>query len=92
MIKIFRKFRQKYIAGNSVVKYLLYAIGEIILVVIGILIALQINNWNEERKLAIEEIDILNALQVEIRINYHYLKIMLLIPTNPIFMDQLSSN
>tara|TARA_R110000787_G_scaffold70646_15_gene157128 strand:+ start:18971 stop:19726 length:756 start_codon:yes stop_codon:yes gene_type:complete len=50
MITIFRKIRQKLIANNSASKYLLYAIGEIILVVIGILIALQINNNNDERK------------------------------------------
>jgi hypothetical protein len=50
MIKFFRKIRQKLISENRVGKYLVYAIGEIILVVIGILIALQINNWNENRK------------------------------------------
>ncbi len=50
MIKFFRKIRQNMIKENKVRKYLLYAIGEIILVVIGILIALQINNLNEERK------------------------------------------
>lgn len=52
MIKFFRKIRQKLLNKNKIGKYLLYAIGEIILVVIGILIALQINNWNEERKSA----------------------------------------
>jgi len=51
MIKFFRKIRQKMLTENKFSKYLLYAIGEIVLVVIGILIALQINNWNEERKL-----------------------------------------
>jgi hypothetical protein len=50
MIKFFRKIRQTMIKENRVSKYMLYAIGEIILVVIGILIALQINNWNEHRK------------------------------------------
>lgn len=50
MIKFFRKIRLNMIEKNRVSKYLLYAIGEIILVVIGILIALQINNWNEKRK------------------------------------------
>lgn len=50
MIKFFRKIRQKLIIDNRFGNYLLYAIGEIILVVIGILIALQINNWNEEQK------------------------------------------
>jgi len=50
MIKFFRKIRQKLLSENRVSKYLIYAIGEILLVVIGILIALQINNWNEESK------------------------------------------
>lgn len=50
MIKFFRKIRQHMIKENKASKYMLYAIGEIVLVVIGILIALQINNWNENRK------------------------------------------
>ncbi|MTE27867.1 DUF6090 family protein [Winogradskyella ouciana] len=49
MIKFFRHIRQSMIKQNKTKKYLLYAIGEIILVVIGILIALQINNWNNDR-------------------------------------------
>jgi predicted HTH domain antitoxin len=48
MIKFFRHIRQTLIMENKTSKYFKYAIGEIILVVIGILIALQINNWNEE--------------------------------------------
>ena len=50
MIKFFRHIRKKLLSENRFNKYLLYAIGEIILVVIGILIALQINNWNEYDK------------------------------------------
>lgn len=50
MVKIFRKTRQNLLSENKLSKYTLYAIGEIALVVIGILIALQINNWNEGRK------------------------------------------
>jgi len=50
MIPIFRKTRKKMADDNKPMKYLRYAIGEIILVVIGILIALSINNWNENRK------------------------------------------
>jgi sensor domain CHASE-containing protein len=50
MIKFFRKIRQNMIKENRTSKYLLYAIGEIVLVVIGILIALSINNSNQERK------------------------------------------
>ncbi|MAZ73832.1 MAG: hypothetical protein CMC70_11880 [Flavobacteriaceae bacterium] len=54
MIKFFRKIRQRMLTENKFSKYLLYAIGEIILVVIGILIALQVNNLNEERKLSLQ--------------------------------------
>jgi len=50
MIKFFRKIRQNLLMENKTGKYFKYAIGEIVLVVIGILIALQINNWNEGRK------------------------------------------
>ncbi|GAA4812071.1 DUF6090 family protein [Litoribaculum gwangyangense] len=50
MIKFFRKIRQNLLMENKTGKYFKYAIGEIVLVVIGILIALQINNWNETRK------------------------------------------
>jgi hypothetical protein len=50
MIKFFRKIRQSLLLKGNTGKYLKYAIGEIILVVIGILIALSINNWNEDRK------------------------------------------
>ncbi|HKK12489.1 MAG TPA: DUF6090 family protein [Flavobacteriaceae bacterium] len=50
MIKFFRNIRQKIIKEGKTANYLKYAIGEIVLVVIGILIALQINNWNENRK------------------------------------------
>ena len=62
MIKFFRKIRQKLLTENKFRKYLVYAIGEIVLVVIGILIALQINNWNTEQKIEKEEISILNNL------------------------------
>lgn len=53
------------IKDNKLTKYLLYAIGEILLVVIGILIALQINNWNEARKLDIKESIYLNGLKID---------------------------
>ncbi len=49
MIKFFRKIRYDLMGQNKTGKYLKYAVGEIVLVVIGILLALQINNWNQER-------------------------------------------
>jgi len=51
MISFFRKIRQKLLQQNKVSHYLAYAFEEIFLVVIGILIALQINTWNEDRKI-----------------------------------------
>jgi len=57
MIKFFRKIRKNLLSEGKTSKYLKYALGEIILVVIGILIALQINNWNENRKNKIAEAD-----------------------------------
>jgi len=65
MIKFFRKIRQKLLTENKFRNYLLYALGEIILVVLGILIALQINNWSEVRKNENIEYQYLNRLKTE---------------------------
>ena len=62
MIKLFRKIRQNFLSEGKTAKYLKYAISEIVLVVIGILIALSINNWNENRKAAIQEEIVLKSL------------------------------
>ena len=83
MIKIFRIIRQKLLFENKpaqprggpaqpsggISTYFIYAIGEIVLVVIGILIALQINNWNELRKDRIKEKVVLKKLQEDYRAN-----------------------
>ena len=62
MIKFFQKIRRKLVFENKTNRYFTYAIGEIFLVVIGILIALQINNWNEARKASLLEIEYLKRL------------------------------
>jgi hypothetical protein len=69
MIKFFRKIRQKLLNENRLGKYSLYAIGEILLVVIGILIALQINNQNDLRKDRIKEIHYLKNIKTDLNIN-----------------------
>ena len=65
MIRFFRTLRQRLLAENRVSRYLLYAVGEIVLVVIGILIALQVNNWNEKRMNASAEFKSLIDLKSE---------------------------
>ena len=74
MIKFFRKIRQKLLSENKFSKYLLYAIGEIILVVIGILIALQINNWDQNTSLNKQEIKALKNLKEDFKFNLEALK------------------
>ena len=66
MIKFFRKIRYDLMEKNKTGKYLKYAIGEIILVVIGILIALQINTWNENHGINKKEIKYINRLIVDL--------------------------
>ena len=63
MLRFLSQIRQRLLTENRFSKYLLYAVGEILLVVVGILIALQIDNWNEERKLKKEEFLILAELK-----------------------------
>ncbi len=65
MIKFFRKIRQNLLTENKLSKYILYALGESILVVIGILIALQINTWNQNRLALNEERTILKNINTE---------------------------
>jgi len=66
MLKFFRTIRKKLIEQDNIRKYLLYAIGEILLVVIGILIALQVNNWNEERKDKLKETALVSQLHSDL--------------------------
>jgi len=71
MVNIYRRIRKKMANDNRPLKYMRYAIGEIVLVVIGILIALQINNWNEERKERKQERKILTELLTSLEQNYN---------------------
>ena len=69
MIKFFRKIRRNLLSEKKTTKYFKYAIGEIILVVIGILIALQINNWNDNNKKNELEQEALYNLKVDFELN-----------------------
>ena len=69
MIKFFRKIRQSLLNEGKTTKYFKYAIGEIVLVVIGILIALQVNSWKEERRNNTKEQQILSQLKEEYTAN-----------------------
>lgn len=69
MIKFFRKIRQRLLSESKFSRYLLYATGEIVLVVIGILLALQINTWNVEHGNRLQERQILKQLSIEYKEN-----------------------
>ena len=74
MLRFFRQIRQKLLTENKFSKYLLYAVGEILLVVIGILIALQVDTWNEGRKMVERERQVLQSLLSEIKTNMEVLR------------------
>ncbi|MCB0662960.1 MAG: hypothetical protein KDC24_09485 [Saprospiraceae bacterium] len=66
MIKFFRIIRQQLLSDNKVSKYLLYALGEIVLVIIGILLALQINDWSTNQQHKKEEKRILQSIKTDV--------------------------
>jgi len=69
MIRLFRKIRQQLLSEDKYPIYLVYAAGEILLVVIGILLALQIDNWNDQRKERIRELNYLHAIKNDLELN-----------------------
>jgi len=73
MIKLFRKIRYDLMEQNQSSKYLKYALGEIVLVVIGILIALSINNWTEYKKERRQEQKIITELLSALKNNYKHM-------------------
>ena len=74
MIKFFRHIRRSLLAENKFSKYIIYAIGEIVLVVIGILLALQINTWNHNNQIENEITAHLNSLKLEVETNLNNLE------------------
>jgi hypothetical protein len=73
MLRFFRQIRQKLIVQENIRKYVWYALGEILLVVIGILIALQVNNWNENRVDREYEIQMLGEINSALEKDINYL-------------------
>jgi hypothetical protein len=74
MLNFFRRIRKKLADDNKPLKYMRYAIGEIVLVVIGILIALQVNNWNEDQKEKKIQIGYLKRMHADIQKDTTYLR------------------
>lgn len=74
MLKFFRKIRRSLLREKAFGRYLIYAIGEILLVVIGILIALQVNNWQQEKRDSIKEQDVLEQLKTGFESNERLIK------------------
>lgn len=74
MLKFFRGIRQKLVAEGNPRRYLLYAIGEILLVMIGILLALQVNNWNEKKREAVKVESFLHKLKDDIEGDMHFIR------------------
>jgi len=68
-MKIFRRIRQKLVDESNIRKYLLYFVGEILIVMIGILLALKVNDWNENRKNVFQEQQYLERLFSELRMD-----------------------
>lgn len=84
MLRFFRQIRQRLLTDNKFSKYLLYAVGEILLVVIGILLALQIDNWNEDIKQDKRELILLSELRSNLKTNIKNLENDIRVQTNSV--------
>ncbi|MFY0654646.1 MAG: hypothetical protein JXQ96_21610 [Cyclobacteriaceae bacterium] len=86
MIKIFRNIRKQILEKGNIRKYVIYAIGEIFLVVVGILIALSINNWNNRKTLRQTELKVYNNIRNQINEDRNLL--MGVIDYNKLYIEQ----
>ena len=73
MLRFFRSTRQKLLNENKAVRYIKYAVGEVLLIMIGIFLALQLNNWNEGRKKEQQRVELIENLKADFRINLNVL-------------------
>ncbi|GGK24641.1 hypothetical protein GCM10007962_18590 [Yeosuana aromativorans] len=97
MIKFFRNIRKKLLSEGKTTNYVKYAIGEIVLVVIGILIALQINNWNEQRKYKNLEVSMLTEIRASLQESLHEINDMIqrnekFVDNYTILLDHINNN
>ncbi len=97
MLRFFRQIRQRLLSDNKFSKYLLYAVGEILLVVIGILIALQLDNWNDERAKRDREFTILTEIQRNLEANVNQFSSEIknqesIVQSIDIIMEQIKNN
>ena len=97
MLKFFRRIRRKLLDEGNLKKYLIYAIGEILLVMIGILLALQVNNWNSERAHRNKEISILTEMNRNLELNVNQFSAEIenqdsIIQNINIIMEQIKNN
>jgi hypothetical protein len=97
MLTLFRRIRKGLLGEGGGFKYLLYALGEILLVMVGILLALQVNNWNEDRLRQKDEMNILTSLKtgleqdaMDIRLNIQFHKRV--ISSSKIILDHMGSD
>jgi len=77
MLRFFRQIRKKLMEQNKVRAYIYYALGEIMLVMIGILLALQVNNWNETRKIQSERVIFMASIKQDLQADITILRIFL---------------
>ena len=91
MINFFRKIRKKLADDNKPLKYIRYAVGEIVLVMVGILLALQVNNWNTKRLSVEKEKELLTNLMENLRINKDQLKAQIRIDSQSVSSSKIIS-
>jgi len=74
MLRFFRRIRKELLDRGTTSKYLIYAVGEIMLVMIGILLALQVNNWNDNKKQRAREVEIIHEIRDDLNITKNDIK------------------
>ena len=95
MLRLFSSIRKSLLNEKKTIKYMKYAVGEVLLIMIGIFLALQLNNWNDRRKNSAEEQQILRGLKVEFEghlsgLNYRLIKTKENVSSMWLFMSHIA--